>query len=379
VLKKFAVKRLTASDLTFFVWHFKNRPAGNQKAINLNADVFVDLLYPSLPETEQAKLGRFPIDLHIYGPGVEAEFNIQRKIVKTPSYKNWRLNGEFVDDPDRPERFRPLTEGDFVVFEFTGELFPNAAKALFIARSVEEDSALHSELARLLANNRMVALERDNLGDLITRANVPGDHPINELTLDDALEDVVLGGSQGVTKLLTRRSGHKLTTEQLILARQKADEIGQRGEAYVNKYLLDLQRQGLIKSFAWASAENAIAPFDFRVVYETSESSIDAKSTTGPFERWIHISLSELLEMAQAPQRYDVYRVFNIRDSEAELRIAIDNREFAARILRSFEDLPPGVSVDAVSVDPSLLPFSTAIRIALEEEEEEESESSTSN
>ena len=40
MLKKLAVKRLTASDLTFFVWHFRNQPAGNQKAINLNADVF---------------------------------------------------------------------------------------------------------------------------------------------------------------------------------------------------------------------------------------------------------------------------------------------------------------------------------------------------
>lgn len=36
---KIAVKKLTASDLTFFEWHFKNRNAGNQKAINLNRNV----------------------------------------------------------------------------------------------------------------------------------------------------------------------------------------------------------------------------------------------------------------------------------------------------------------------------------------------------
>ncbi len=58
-MRKFALKRLTASDLTFFVWHFKNRNAGNQKAINLNADVFVGKLFPSLPEVALAQSGEF--------------------------------------------------------------------------------------------------------------------------------------------------------------------------------------------------------------------------------------------------------------------------------------------------------------------------------
>ena len=48
MMDKLALKRLTASDLTFFEWHFKNRNVGNQKAINLNADVFSDQLYPAL-------------------------------------------------------------------------------------------------------------------------------------------------------------------------------------------------------------------------------------------------------------------------------------------------------------------------------------------
>ena len=41
MLKKLALKRLTASDLTFFEWHYRSRNAGNQKAINLNTDVFI--------------------------------------------------------------------------------------------------------------------------------------------------------------------------------------------------------------------------------------------------------------------------------------------------------------------------------------------------
>src|SRR5687767_8045117 len=108
IVKRLALKRLTISDLTFFDWHFKNNPELRQKAINLNADIFVQRLYPSLPETEPAKTGRIPIDLFVYGPGLMPELNVQRKIVKTPSYKNWRLNGETVTDQDVPDRFNSL-------------------------------------------------------------------------------------------------------------------------------------------------------------------------------------------------------------------------------------------------------------------------------
>ena len=371
MFKKLALKRLTASDLTFFVWHFRNQTVGNQKAINLNADVFVNELYPSLPETEQARSGRIPLDLYIFGPGAQSELNITRKIVKGSTYKNWRLNGEFVDDPDHPDRFNSLAHGDFVVFEFTGELLPIAAKAIFIARASAEDFALHAELERTLGGKSMIAVESDALANLIIRANTPDNHPINELILDDALEDVALGGSEGAQRLLHRRSGRKLTKDQLRLAREKIDEIGYQGEGWVNEYLLGLQNRALILSFAWVSEENAISPYDFRVVNESSEAIVNAKSTTGPFNRTIHISVGELREMANAPQRYDIYRIFEMTDSGAKLRIFSDTRDFAANILSAFEDLPPGVLVDAVSLDPASLPFEDTIRIVFEGEETE--------
>jgi len=369
VLKKLAVKRLTASDLTFFVWHFRNQPAGNQKAINLNADVFVKQLYPSLPETEQAKSGRIPLDLYVYGPGAQGELNIQRKIVKTSSYKNWRLNGEFVDDPDHAERFSSLANGDFVVFEFTGDLLPTSAKAIFIARALPEDSSLHLEFENVLGASKMIVLDSDDLSDVIERAGTADDHPINELTLDDALEDVALGGSEGAERLLHRRSGRKLTKDQLSHARQRADEAGAEGEACVNAYLLQQLSKGVIRGFHWVSEENAIAPHDFRVSYHDSEVLIDAKSTLGGFDRAIHISISELREMSSAGQRYDIYRVFDITDSEAQLRIVRDMRDFASGLLRLFEGLPVGVRADAVSVDPRSLPFEEPILILLENDD----------
>src|SRR5205807_4190254 len=115
-------------------------------------------------------------------------------------------------------------------------------------------------------------------------AHTADDHPINELTLDEALEDVALGGSKGAERLLHRRSGRKLTKDQLSRARERADEAGDRGEACVNAYLLQQLSSGVIRGFDWVSEQNAIAPYDFRVSHRDSEVLIDAKSTLGGFD-----------------------------------------------------------------------------------------------
>ena len=80
MIQKIVLKRMTSSDLTFFAWHYLNEPAGNQKAINLNADVFIDILYPGLPAIAQNRGDRFPLDLYLFGPGYAGEYNLQRKI-----------------------------------------------------------------------------------------------------------------------------------------------------------------------------------------------------------------------------------------------------------------------------------------------------------
>ena len=85
MIDKLALKRLTASDLTFFEWHFRNRNAGNQKAINLNADVFSDQLYPTLEVVIRDRQNKLGIDLWIAGPAAAEPINLQRKIIKGAS------------------------------------------------------------------------------------------------------------------------------------------------------------------------------------------------------------------------------------------------------------------------------------------------------
>lgn len=374
--RRLALKRLTISDLTFFSWHFRHHNDVRQKAINLNANVFIDDIYPALPETEQGRSGRIPLDLSIYGPELAGELNVQRKIIKGAAYKNWRLNGELVDDPDNADRFSSLDRGDLVVFEFIGDLYPVAARALFIAGNAADDRALHSELDQMLGADRMMALDPQELAKIIERTVPSDDHPVHEFMLEEALEDVVQGGSRGVERLLRRRSGNRLTREQLLQAKEKFDEVGRRGEECLSLYLHRLQAEGHIRNFEWVSDDNAVSPFDFRL--ETDENDVlthvlvDAKSTRGPFERTIHISFSELRQMATVAERYDLYRIFDISEETAHLRIARDMRNFAKQVLNIMENLPSGVTADGISVNPSALSFGEVITIDLSEISDEE-------
>lgn len=374
MLRKLAIKRLTKSDLTFFEWHVRNEPAGKQKAVNLNANVFVRRLYPSLPVIAEAKSGRLALDLFLYGPGLQGEYNLQRKIVKHGAYKNWRLNGEVIFNPeDSPNRFNSLKEGDFVIFDFLGDLLPTSARAVFISKSAPEDRGLHSQIETVLGQNSMAACTASELAELIERAAPAEAHPVNELVLDAALEDAALQGIQGTTRLLRRRSGRKLSRQDLKVALEKTDDTGWRGESFVNAYLGKLKGESRICAFEWDSYENAIAPNDFSVkVDEKSSFLVDVKSTTGDFDCPIHVSASELLAMRESPFRYDLYRVFQMGESSATVRIAENLRTLAKVVLDVFEALPRGVTPDSVSVKPSTLTFGDPIEIVLPDEPEEE-------
>lgn len=146
----------------------------------MDAAVFVRQLYPSLPEAVLTLPGgRVPLDLSIYGPGTAPVHNLQRKILKQE--KNWRLNGEYIDNPDdTPNRYNELREGDFAVFEFTGFPFPTAAKIALISKSTTSDTTLHREFERRFGETSMVALTPAVLEEIIDAATPSKDHPIHE-------------------------------------------------------------------------------------------------------------------------------------------------------------------------------------------------------
>jgi hypothetical protein len=258
-IKKLALKRLTKSDLTIFEWHFRNRNAGNQKSINLNADVFVNELYPALPTLALTSGNEMPVSVRIFGPGIKPELPLARKIIKGAAYRNWRLNGEFIFNPSGDaDRFNVLLPGDLAILEFVGEPHPTSLQMFLLASNLPCDSRVLSRLNEVLGDRSMVALSKRALASAIDSADLPPDHPLNELLLDTSLEDAALGGYRGVRDLLKRSSGSKLTRHELVRAWDEAYRTADLGTELVFGYLRAQLTAGALTGVEWPSKEHVI-------------------------------------------------------------------------------------------------------------------------
>jgi hypothetical protein len=368
MLRKFAIKRLTASDLTFFEWHFRNHNVGNQKAINLNADVFIDQLYPGLPSVALTKSGRLPVDLYLYGPGLEQELNLQRKIIKFGSYKNWRLDGEFIYDPTvSPARFHVLQPNDLVLFEFTGDVEPQTVKAFFVSKVTADDRGLFRVLNGDLGARGMISMQYSEIETLIKQAAPDERHPVFELLLESDLEDAAKAGPQGLTRLYKRRSGRRLSKNELAQALRRIEELGQVGEEFVNAHFERLKSEARISAFQWESQDNAVSPYDFWYEEEAHKSFLDVKATSGGFERNIHISFPELQAMRDYAEPYYIYRLYEVGERTAKLRISREMRSIADAVLKILLGLPAGISSDGVSLSPSMLGCGPEVNLVMPE------------
>ena len=367
MLDKLALKRLTASDLTFFEWHFRNGDAGNQKAINLNADVFTGQLYPALRE-RQNKIG---IDLRIAGPAAAKPINLQRKIIKGSAYKNWRLDGEFVYNPeDAPSRFNLLSPGDLALLGFEGKLKPDTVTLLLVAKAVFEDQILFQGLDDVLGTQRMMVLENDTLRGMCERLDVPQSHPVWSVVSDEDLTEAAAGQAPAVDRLLSRPAYAILSLNDLRKARRAAEEIGRLGEELVDLHLGGLLATGKITNYEWASDINAIAPYDFRVQRGGIWEKLEIKTTAGDFSREFHLPRSELREMARGRETYRIGRVYRACPDGAKLRVSQELRSYGELILDALSGLPAGVTPDGVTILPDDALFGDEIDITVPSDEE---------
>lgn len=357
--RKLALKRLTASDLTLFKWHLQNHPAGKQKAFNLDAGVLVGVLYPQLGEPSLVPQPRFPLDLYLYGPGLAAAANnLQRKILK--QQKNWRLNGELIDNPeDDPQRYNVLAPGDFALFEFSGDVIPQAAKVVLVASGVHSDTGVHAEFARRFPDGSMWALQESVVSEVLTAAAPTAGHPLYDWVQSDALEDAALGGVAGTAAINARRGSRGISPDDFMRSRRTAEATGVAGEEFLNAYFEREHREGRIEQFEWSASINAISLFDFRITpFGGGMRLVDAKSTTGVFANPIHLSFGELYRAVQGPEPYDICRLYEVNGDGAKMRIATNIGPALRPILEKFSALPPEVTVDGISVRPEFLDFS---------------------
>ena len=353
---RIAIKRLTASDCTLFEAVFRTIGAGNQKSINLNADILTGQFYPNLAAAAAATDNVVPLPISIYGPAAKGPHILTRKIIKNPTYKNWRLNGEFVSGPPGdPTRYDEIKPGDLAIMAFKGEAVPSRMDVILVGQSSPVDAALHAALATLFGNKSMIAVTAADVASVANGAAVPESHPVYiaaaDPEMETALEDAAQGGIEGTGKLLKKKGGKKVSGSDLAKAKAKAEQTGQDGEGLVNAYFAAKVATGQLASYSWASSENAVAPYDFDTTSPTNQRTlIDAKATGGPFENMIHLSLAEIIEAAgQVP--YHIYRVFEIGENGGKLRISGDIRVLARKLKEIHEaHMPNGICVDSFSI-----------------------------
>jgi len=369
---RIAVKRLTASDLTLFESLFRKLNVGNQKSINLSADVFVEAFYPTLPDLTGTLGDVIPVSLTIFGPGAAPAYTLSRAVTKREAYKNWRLNGEFVRDPDgEPGRFDNMAAGDLAVFDFSGEPGPQKLALLLISANSASDAQLFARLSPVISGARktMAQVSRSQLA--AAAVGVPETHPIWVLAADPdydaALEDAALGGAEGAKKLAAKKT-KVVSAATLAAAKASAEKNGRDGEALAYVHLKTMKAAGHVSSIEWTSDVNAVSPFDFLTVVDGKIVKIDAKSTTGEFGRALHMSAAELAEAASS-DRYDLWRLYDLDEDGALLRVAENIGATAKEILAGIS-LPAGVTVDSVSIDPAILKWGDEIAIDRPEESE---------
>lgn len=362
---KYAAKLLTMSDLTLFAAYYKNHSTAKQKGINLNGNVLADTFYPALPASVSGT-GERPITLDIYGPHGAGLQRQQRKIVKSPGAKNWRLNGKLIETPTSEEgRYAGLAEGDVAVLAFDGAAgLPDAVSMVILSAASSDDLPVLEAIRDALAlKKRQRAMAPMDLAQLIGfSAKGPAGHPLR-LLLPDPERDRDLaeaggGDIEAADRLVKRvRSGsvRPISAAELEAALARAQEVGRAGEILISAHLDRRSKSGDLAAFEWASEKNAVSPFDFLVDEKAGQQAWDVKSTTGKFLSPFHISAGELRAAAESVD-YRIARVFDVdTDEGAKFKLSDPIRDVAENILSALDKLPLGIAVGSVQVDPKLI------------------------
>jgi len=143
------------------------------------------------------------------------------------------------------------------------------------------------------------------------------------------------------------------------------EELGQLGEEFVNAHFESLKSEARIVNFQWESQDNAVSPYDFWYEQDGRKAFLDIKATSGGFERNVHVSLPELLAMRDSKEPYFIYRVYEVGEGTAKLRVSQEMRGIADAILKILLSLAAGVSSDGISLSPSMLECGAEVNITM--------------
>lgn len=365
MLRKLALKKLKGSDLSFFKSYFSAHPQNKQKAFNLDTRLVEEHFFPALKkQLDPREKKAAHIDLVLFGPGGAPAYSLARKI--KIDAKNLRLNGELIHDPDdQPKRFDGLQVGDFALFEFGGFPMPETVKVVLISVAQGIDAALHTECLKRLPSDTdsMCILLDSDLQEIIKAASPPSDHPICDWLDPALLEQVGSGDTNAVLSVIKRRPSRGISAVDLKAAKDAAVRTGELGEELLNGFF-DAKLISDLASHTWVSQENAISPNDFMLTMNSGEiRHADAKSTSGDFGAPIYLSMAEIRHAVNSDVPYDIYRLYNVKEFGAQVRIALNIKARLIPLLGSLAGVPEGVRIDSLSFTPDFFDFSSDVKI----------------
>lgn len=241
--------------------------------------------------------------------------------------------------------------------EFFGASLPNAVKVVLLSASDPRDAATHAAFAAAFPDQSMSVLSEAEFEGVIGKAMTPADHPIRDWLDRDLLEAVGEGDAEAAETLQVKRKGRGLSHAELKKAKAGAERIGRSGEELLHFYF-ESGEQADVAAHVWVSDVNAISPYDFQLTLTTGQRvHVDAKSTSGPFANKLHMSLGEIQCALSSGVRYDLYRLFNVGESSASLRVARDVSSKLVNVAAGLAALPSGVAVDSLSFEPDFFDF----------------------
>lgn len=356
-LSRLAVKRLTPSDLSFFSRHLRR---SKQKAINLNADIFVDKFYPGLRNA----FDEIHFPLTVIGPKGAGAHVLSRKAVRSEGGKNWRLDGEIIHDPEgAPRRYANLRQGDFALIGFEGEETPRAATLVLVGQ--RPDPQLHAAISQVFSfrdRHTMLTAEESQIFALLetTRHLYPDLHPLEWLLLPDSIEEAIYGSSKTQTRTAQADGlGVVLSRETLKRQVQTSEQTGRLGEEVFARWLG--ARGYSDDEWQWVSVTHARAAYDFllqRAHWAAGSGPyyVDVKATRGSFSAPIYVSMAET-RWSAANATYRIARVHELASEASRVTILSGLHDIGLRIVNEvLPALPRGIVPMGFELDPAILP-----------------------
>ena len=278
-------------------------------------------------------------------------------------YDNVHVNRGFVSYQCSPEPLRPIEKDAIKFFETRSEISFSEIRDYLVLQGHQE-----SNVTKFIDNSPLIYVDKSD-GWFYHKYSLVGfmeNVSSREAVLNPSviLEYVSLTAVE--TDKVDLKSNHLFSPEDFKRSLEQIRAIGEKGEEFINRYLLYKREQGLISDCFWVAKNNAISPYDFKVIeLDKSETYIDVKSTRGRFENVIHISYSELLTMKRVGC-YQIYRVYELDDfgmCGAKLQTSENLTKFARNVIDAFKNLPNTIKPDSISLSPKELEFLEEINL----------------